>query len=518
MFFNPLFIQAMNGGDAGLQKPQKIGNSSYLFSDIMKVQIKKGETAEGKGSASIDLSSLKTLQSLTGLTDADMEKLSSMSEDEMMEMISQLLAQFGLGQDIMAQIMPADGTSAQSELESGAETVNLGSDVKAAALKIMDLLKQGENVSLKLTEGTEEFSVKLQSAQGEQVLSKKEFAPVDPKFSMQIEKGEKVDPKFSMQVEKDNKEAIADVVKNSKAEAVSGEAEVDLQVEKQPQVKQVKSQAHETSKNIAQLQKLAAENTPAVEGAEQTGKKGKSKAAKSEVNGISNNSNTEGTKVAVSSKSVSPKESKADYTETPSENKSEAVEGKKAESGEMQSTKVNENKTSFDKELTHQIATTNKELKTEAASTVRTTAASSPIIRTVKVAEVMNEITQIIKGQDKHTVILKIEPENLGKVKIALEMSNSSLDAKIHVESEQVKAIVESNAKQLTQSLTQNGIQLNSLTVSLSTSEQKAGRQPSFTNKKKNSGHAMDMDSEIENAEVKELNKKLGYNTYEYLA
>jgi flagellar hook-length control protein FliK len=263
----------------------------------------------------------------------------------------------------------------------------------------------------------------------------------------------------------------------------------------------------------------ASENTPAVESAEQSGKKGKSKTTKSEVNNVSNNSNTEGTKVAVSSKSVSSKESKADFTETPSENISETVEGKKVEGGEAQSTKVNESKTSFDKELTHQIATNSKELKTEEASPVRTTAASTPIVKTVKIAEVMNEITQIIKGQDKHTVILKIEPENLGKVKIALEMSNSSLDAKIHVESEQVKAIVENNVKQLTQSLTQNGIQLNSLTVSLSTSEQKAGRQPSFTtNKKKNSGSALDMDTEIENAEVKDINKKLGYNTYEYLA
>ncbi|HEX3075116.1 MAG TPA: flagellar hook-length control protein FliK, partial [Ignavibacteriales bacterium] len=143
---------------------------------------------------------------------------------------------------------------------------------------------------------------------------------------------------------------------------------------------------------------------------------------------------------------------------------------------------------------------------------------NAPVVRTVKVAEVMNEITHFIKEKDSQTVILKIEPENLGKIKINLEISNAALDAKIHVENEQVKAIVESNAKQLTQSLIQNGIQLNSLTVSLSTSDQKLGKQPSFNNKKKGSGARGEDDIEIEKTEARDINKKLGYNTYEYLA
>ncbi|HEX2984154.1 MAG TPA: flagellar hook-length control protein FliK [Ignavibacteriales bacterium] len=190
----------------------------------------------------------------------------------------------------------------------------------------------------------------------------------------------------------------------------------------------------------------------------------------------------------------------------------------KAENASSQESKTGDGVKISEKDFAQHILMGDKELKAGGSAQVKNSASNAPVVRTVKVAEVMNEITHFIKEKDSQTVILKIEPENLGKIKINLEISNAALDAKIHVENEQVKAIVESNAKQLTQSLIQNGIQLNSLTVSLSTSDQKLGKQPSFNNKKKGSGARGEDDIEIEKTEARDINKKLGYNTYEYLA
>lgn len=504
MFFNPLFIQAMNGADTGLQRTQKLGNSSYLFSDIMNVQIQKGESLSETGKV-VDGIALKDLQKLS-----DLMNLSDLSEEEVLEALSQLLAQFGLSGNILAQVASLDGAGTLSgsltspDVET--EVLDLGSDVKEASLKIMELLKQNKDVVLQLADGEKNYLLKLQ-AQGD--LHKKELMPLqeNSKFALKVEKSPAASPE-TIKTVINAKEPQTERLSNKNIWTVEKSAEMLKALKPQKTVNAEGVKDSPITQNMASIKNAVELNVP-------VGKKEKIKTGR----------NTGKVEIAVDLKGSE----KADKVERKVSfiNEANGLTGDlkeedlnltssiKLENSKPQETKISE--VAGDKDFSQHILSADKEVKVESQSAVRNTAAA-PFVKTVKAAEVMNEISQFIKQKDKQTVILKIEPENLGKIKIALEFSNASIDAKIHVESEQIKAMVESGAKQLTQSLVQNGIQLNSLTVSLSNSDQKLGRQPSFSNKKKGSGAKGDAEFEIEKTEVKDINKKLGYNTYEYLA
>lgn len=133
--------------------------------------------------------------------------------------------------------------------------------------------------------------------------------------------------------------------------------------------------------------------------------------------------------------------------------------------------------------------------------------------RTVKAAEIMKEAAAFIQQNESRTLVLKVDPEYLGKIKIALEVTDSLMHASIEVENEAAKKVVESNINQLYTTLNQNGVQVQSLNISLAGYEQKQNKpQPQ---KKKFSG--MSDEPEIEEKNPAD-EKQLGYNTYEYLA
>ena len=134
--------------------------------------------------------------------------------------------------------------------------------------------------------------------------------------------------------------------------------------------------------------------------------------------------------------------------------------------------------------------------------------------RIVKAAEIMKEISKFIEKQDKSTLTLKVSPENLGRLKITLDITDQNVKANIHVENEAVKSIIEKNIADLQNQMSKNGIQLTSVNISLSDNEQKNTKQ--FVNKKKNNG----FDSNEKNVEEidEDKVKMMGYNTVEYLA
>ncbi len=122
------------------------------------------------------------------------------------------------------------------------------------------------------------------------------------------------------------------------------------------------------------------------------------------------------------------------------------------------------------------------------------------------------ELTNSVKINN--TIELRLYPEELGRVKIVIENSESAVSARIEVQSEQAKNIVMSNLPQLREALKQEGLNAHNLNVYLGSEEQNG--QNSTNQKRKNSNSKMMFDDQKKNDEAKI--KNLGYNTIEYLA
>lgn len=135
-------------------------------------------------------------------------------------------------------------------------------------------------------------------------------------------------------------------------------------------------------------------------------------------------------------------------------------------------------------------------------------------VKKVKSSDMISEINKYLLSNEKQSITFQLTPKNLGAVKLVVEYVDNQVSANIEVENEQVKQTVQSNLEQLRNTLQNNGIQLNNINVSLSNGEPRAQKQ--FSQKRKNysgsSGIKVDQKSDLSGK------KKMGYNTYEFLA
>lgn len=137
------------------------------------------------------------------------------------------------------------------------------------------------------------------------------------------------------------------------------------------------------------------------------------------------------------------------------------------------------------------------------------------ISKTVKTYDIIKEIKSFIEQGNKSSMTLNIEPENLGSVKISLDMTQNMIQARINVDNESVKQFVQTNLESLKQSLNQSGVNLGNIQVNVSSSDQKQQKNVSPFKRR--------MGGKTENISYDEVedtaNKKiLGYNSYDYLA
>lgn len=172
------------------------------------------------------------------------------------------------------------------------------------------------------------------------------------------------------------------------------------------------------------------------------------------------------------------------------------------------SIRTNENDQTFSSAMKH--AEANAGVKEKAGVEVRHYTDTE--YKTVKAPEVMKEITNFISKGETKSIVLKIDPENLGKVKVVLDMTDKVVNARIEVENENVKQAVINNIDNLKNTLAQNGVQLNSVNVNLPGYEQKNSKQMQ-PKKKQDANFSDDEIEEAKNAN----NKSWGYNTYEYV-
>ncbi len=137
-------------------------------------------------------------------------------------------------------------------------------------------------------------------------------------------------------------------------------------------------------------------------------------------------------------------------------------------------------------------------------------------VKTIDYSEIIKEISNLASNKDKRSIVLKLIPETLGKVKISLDISNNIIHAHAEVENEAAKSLMQNNIDNLKQALVQQGMQLNFLNISLSNQqEQKSNR--SYLSKRK-STYAENQIGEIDEKEQNNVTKHYGYNTYEFLA
>ncbi len=134
--------------------------------------------------------------------------------------------------------------------------------------------------------------------------------------------------------------------------------------------------------------------------------------------------------------------------------------------------------------------------------------------RNVKLTEVIKEVERYLEKHDKNGLTINIEPEDMGKVKISVEVNDKLIKANITVETEVVKNMLESKLGDLQNNLTRNNNQQGLINISLQNNENKNSERQ--TGKRKVNVENKTV-KEVEN-EPKESKKSLGYNTVEYIA
>jgi flagellar hook-length control protein FliK len=127
--------------------------------------------------------------------------------------------------------------------------------------------------------------------------------------------------------------------------------------------------------------------------------------------------------------------------------------------------------------------------------------------------EVFSKISDLIKKKDRRSIEIKLNPPELGKMKVKIEYGEKKLMIRMEVENETAKQLLNQNIEQLKQNINQNGMQLKEIFVSLSTSDQK--QQKSSGTRKRESD--VETKSIFEDTDANEKAKMMGYNTYEYL-
>ncbi len=134
-------------------------------------------------------------------------------------------------------------------------------------------------------------------------------------------------------------------------------------------------------------------------------------------------------------------------------------------------------------------------------------------IKIVDQSRLISEIENLIKGGERKVVKFNLYPEDLGSVKISLDVSDKVVTAKIDVSNDAVRQIILTQAESLKSSLTQNGIQLASLNVSVNNSDEKTAQQ----GKLKRKVGTVDKKTAISDFSNRTKMKNLGYNTYDYI-
>ncbi len=95
---------------------------------------------------------------------------------------------------------------------------------------------------------------------------------------------------------------------------------------------------------------------------------------------------------------------------------------------------------------------------------------SSKIAKTVDTKEIMKQVidkAKVVITEDKSEMVIRLKPDHLGKLTLKIVTEEGMVTAKFDAENQKVKEIIEQNLADLKQSLKEQGLQLNSVEVSV---------------------------------------------------
>lgn len=127
-----------------------------------------------------------------------------------------------------------------------------------------------------------------------------------------------------------------------------------------------------------------------------------------------------------------------------------------------------------------------------------------------------DEISEMVISKGKDKAVLSLEPKHLGKIKIAVEIIDNQLTAKVEVENKAVRDMLQNQADVLKENLNNSGLQLSSLNISLQQNAESKNNKNTVKNKRKDE-EVNEVKTESKEEE-KRSNKSMGYNTYEFIA
>src|SRR3989339_1417818 len=229
---------------------------------------------------------------------------------------------------------------------------------------------------------------------------------------------------------------------------------------------------------------------------------------------VAANVNVEASSTTTKEKATQGK-TEIDSKEQPAVNTKETKQTSELQTNQ-QSDKENSKSSSSETFKNHlnQVAPTDKNFEIENLKPQVEAKQAHEQFKTIKQQEIMPEFSKLILQGEKQTMTLQLTPENLGKVKLTVDMIENEIVTKIEVENEQVKQFVQSNIEQLKQNMQSAGVPLTNVNVSLADDQK---NQKMFTQKKKSLSRD-EKEDVIEETTLNESKKKMGYNTYEYTA
>jgi flagellar hook-length control protein FliK len=130
--------------------------------------------------------------------------------------------------------------------------------------------------------------------------------------------------------------------------------------------------------------------------------------------------------------------------------------------------------------------------------------------KTIRSEEIIKEMSLLI-GKNESKAVLRLIPQELGKIRISLDIKDKIVNADIEVENESVKQTVLQNSEVLRTSLYQQGIQLASLNINLNSENKSHGNTAQRKKQSSAKGEIESSKSQIKHP------RNMGYNTYEYV-
>ena len=138
----------------------------------------------------------------------------------------------------------------------------------------------------------------------------------------------------------------------------------------------------------------------------------------------------------------------------------------------------------------------------------------------VHVDNVVKHLADFIQKQERNSIEFQLNPEHLGKVKVALDLIDNVVKAHISVDTQNAKVLIENNLNELQSQLAKSGIQFGEVSIGLNQNWQKHERNSRASFKQgKRVTKVNDAGDVAEHGEVERSEPRLfGYNTYEFLA